>query len=282
MCGMLPARLRGREQTVETLLVDISTADGVATVTFNRPRRKNAINPTMCRELLGVMEQLGLQDSVRAIVFTGAGSAFCAGGDLHDMREAAIRDPSEGPSSVVERIVTAFNSVLIALRRLPKPAVMAVNGPASGGGTGFALAGDIIIASRQAAFHVPQTRMGLSPDGGTSFFLTRALGPYRATALLLKGGKIRAHEAYDLGIADSVVPDAELMETARSAARGLSKTSATACAKTRMLVDAALCSPLEPHLDREKQAVIECARTREFQRALAVFFETRKEKGRTA
>jgi 2-(1,2-epoxy-1,2-dihydrophenyl)acetyl-CoA isomerase len=263
----------------KNLIVEPSQTAPFVTVTLNRPECMNALDESICNELLEVIGDCADNDQVRAVVFTGEGAAFCAGGDLKYMAEALMQHSAEGAAQVAERIASVFNQVLLSLRALLKPVVMAINGICSGGGTGLALAGDVLLASKNALFYVPQTRIGLAPDGGTSYFITRMLGRYAATELFFAGGSFSAEEAMRRGIVSRVVSLEELLSEAHKVAERLCKAPQIALSKTKKLVESADHSSLEEQLEHERKALSVCAREDEFRKGLENFLAKRTQGG---
>ncbi len=188
----------------ERVLVEI--AGGIGTVTLNRPEKLNAFERELCRDLADALRMLVQSDTVRVIVLTGAGRAFCAGADLGVLE-------SDGPA-----LVAAGKEVALAIRRAPQPVLAAVNGAAAGGGANLALACDYRIASDRASIGQVFHKLGLVPDWGGSFFLPRLVGTSRALELVWSARMVPAAEALALGLFDRVVPHAELLPEARGLA----------------------------------------------------------------
>ena len=188
----------------ERVVVDIEGT--VATVTLNRPERRNAADLEMSGELLDALRMLSDAERVRVICLTGAGAGFCAGADLRILG-------TEGPA-----LVQAGKALVLAIREAPKPVLAAVNGAAAGGGANLALACDYRIASDTASIGQVFHRLGLAPDWGGSFFLPRLVGPSRALELIWSARMVPAQEALALGLFDRVVPADRLMLEARALA----------------------------------------------------------------
>ncbi len=221
----------------ERVLVEI--ANGIGTVTLNRPEKLNAFDGPACEELIEALRMLAGSDAVRVIVITGAGRGFCAGADL-----AALA--SEGPA-----LVAAGKEIALLIRRAPQPVLAAVNGPAAGGGANLALACDYRIASDAASIGQVFHRLGLVPDWGGSFFLPRLTGISTALELVWSARMVPAPEAAGLGLFDRVVPHADLMTETRKLAE---LWAGMAPAAVRMAKDALYrseSSSLEAMLDLE-------------------------------
>lgn len=177
-------------------------ADNVATLTFNRPEVKNAFNDTMREQLLGHLEEFAGDASVRCIVLTGAGDAFCAGGDIASMADLQ----ASGDTTVVAGRIQVASQVVQLIRRMPQPVIAAIHGPAAGGGMNLALACDIRLGSERALFAESFVRIGLVPDWGGFYFLTQLVGTAKAMELMLTGDRVGADDAYALGLLNRVFP----------------------------------------------------------------------------
>ncbi len=190
----------------ERVLVEI--ADGIGTVTLNRPEKLNAFDPEMCEDVIAALRMLAQADAVRVIVVTGAGRAFCAGADLSVLG-------TEGGGAA---LVVAGKETALIIRSAPKPVLAAVNGPAAGGGANLALACDYRLASDAATIGQVFHKLGLGPDWGGTFFLPRLTGVSKALELVWSARMVPAAEAAQLGLFDRVVPHAELAAETRKLA----------------------------------------------------------------
>src|SRR5439155_962804 len=197
---------RAAEGTMSSSSILFERVGGVAKITLNRPDVLNSFNTAMSQELQGVLREVAAAPELRAVYLTGAGRAFCAGQDL---AEAA---PPEGPGIVdfAAHVRAHYNPLVLALRRMPKPVVCAVNGVAAGAGANLALACDIVIAAEEATFLQAFVKIGLVPDTGGTWFLPRLVGSAQAAALALLGEKLPAARAAELGLIYQVCPLAEL------------------------------------------------------------------------
>ena len=194
----------------ETLIYAL--ADGVATITLNRPERLNALNPKLVEELIAALGAAGADPAVRAVILTGAGRGFCAGADIAPSKDGVLsgsaqQRPDPGPG--MDRL---FNPLIRSVRRLQKPVVGAINGVAAGGGAGLAMACDIILAARSARFDQAFVRIALVPDMGCTWFLPRLVGEGKAKALAMLGEPVIAEDAERMGMVWKVHDDAQLME----------------------------------------------------------------------
>src|SRR5579883_1056005 len=185
----------------ETLLID--DAQGVRTITMNRPESLNALNEALKAELADALKAAERDDTVRCLVLTGAGRAFCSGADL---KEASAQQKSYG-----ESLRRAYNPIILRLRTIEKPVIAAVNGVAAGAGCSLALACDLRVASDKASFIEAFVKVGLVPDSGATYLLPRMVGLSKALEMAMTGDPLDAGTALSLGLASRVVPGEELM-----------------------------------------------------------------------
>jgi len=207
----------------------IRKEDKVAVVTLNRPEVLNALRPEMRKDIANAFESFHHDDSVRAVVLTGAGRGFCAGGDLRLMTEPKTPESREKTFGIIRRAITAITS-------LEKPVIAMVNGPAGGGGCNLALACDIIFASEKAIFSEAFVKIGLAPDWAGAFFLTRMVGLHRAKEMAFTGDRVSAVEAERIGLINRVTTPETLEETTMELAKRLADmpTKAIGCIKKMM------------------------------------------------
>lgn len=189
----------------------------VATITFNRPERRNAFGDATRDELLGLLREAAADEHVGCIVITGQGKAFAAGGDIHSMRAQQVNDDA----SVIDARIAVANEVVRCIRALAKPVIAAVNGAAAGGGMNLALACDIRYAAEAAVFSESFVKIGLIPDWGGHYLLTRIVGTSQALELMMLGERIDAATALRLGIVNAVFPDASFRADVAARARAL-------------------------------------------------------------
>ncbi|MGZ6791481.1 MAG: enoyl-CoA hydratase/isomerase family protein [Mycobacteriales bacterium] len=257
-----------REVDVErTESVVYDCRDGVAFVTMARPEARNALSPALLDGLWAACSRAVL-DGARALVLTGAGRSFCAGGDLSGVHEAMAGDDVVGD---IEVLVDQLHEVITLLRGLPMATVAAVNGSAIGAGIALALACDVRVVSTSTSFVTGYLAVGATPDGGSSFHLARALGAPQALAAFLTNRRIAAPQLLDAGLADALVPDDEVCDAAAGLARALSGVSLASLCATRELVYGASGHTLAEHLDAEKSHFLAIAQTPEFRAAVAPF-----------
>ncbi|MCX7363127.1 MAG: 2-(1,2-epoxy-1,2-dihydrophenyl)acetyl-CoA isomerase PaaG [Alphaproteobacteria bacterium] len=249
----------------------LAKADGLATITLNAPERLNAVSRKMIAELKTCWEELAVDTSVRAVMLTGAGRGFCAGADLADPDREASATADSG--AALEKY---FNPVIRLMRTIPKPVVSAVNGVAAGVGMSFALASDIAIAGKSASFLQAFARIGLLPDGGSTWFLPRLAGDQRARALAMLAPQIPAEKARDWGLIWDVVEDAELMPKATEIALKLAAGPTLALARIKEALNQSSGNDLATQLDVERDAQRELGRSEDFKEGVAAFLAKRK------
>src|SRR6266700_1583865 len=213
-------------------MAEVETArdGGVLTVTLNRPDKLNAFNKAMHDALASALKEARDME-VRAVVLTGAGRGFCVGQDLNEFREA--------PGDIGARLRGNYHPNILGLRRLEKPVIAAVNGPAAGAGMSFACACDLRIASDKASFVPAFVKIGLVPDSGGTFFVTRLLGYARAFEWLCSGRPLTAAEAHAWGLVNEVVAPDDLTARAAELARELAALPTRAIGMTKRLLDRA-------------------------------------------
>lgn len=253
--------------TYETLLYDL--AGGVATIKFNRPDVLNATNDQFYRELSGLIRTIGDDAKVRAVILTGAGRGFCSGADVKAM------NPDMDLLARRRRHRGILADVLRPLVILEKPVIAAVNGPAVGAGFNIALAADMIIASESAVFSQIFARLGLVPDLGGLYLLTRVVGLNKAKELCFTARKIDAAEGRDLGFVNRVVPADQLIHEARKLATEIAAGPPTAIAMMKALLNKSSTSTLEQMLEYEGFAQTVAYTTAEHREGVTAFREKR-------
>jgi 2-(1,2-epoxy-1,2-dihydrophenyl)acetyl-CoA isomerase len=245
-------------------------AAGVATITLNRPEVLNSITRSMAAELRPALERVASDETLRAIVLTGAGRGFCAGQDL---AEAA---PPDGVMPDLGDIVRdSYNPVIRAIRTIEKPVICAVNGVAAGAGANLAFACDIAFASSKATFVQSFTRIGVIPDSGGTFILPRIVGLQRAAVLTMLAEKISAEQARDWGLVYLVTEPETLLETAVGTARQLAAHPTRALGLTKRAFNKSLGIDLSEQLDFEEEMQREAGRTEDYAEGVRAFLEKR-------
>lgn len=245
--------------------------DGYATVTLNRPHRLNAFNEDQHLRLRAALEDCAADDGCRAVILTGAGRGFSAGQDLSD-RDPTLGGPRPDLGLTLE---TYYNPLIRQMRALGKPIITAVNGVAAGAGANIALAGDIVIAARSASFIQAFSKIGLVPDAGGTWWLTRRLGEARAKALALTAAPLAAETAADWGLIWKCVDDAELMTEARKLAEKFANGPTAAYALTKQLIQAASTNSLDEQLDMERDFQRQAGQSDEYREGVAAFLQKR-------
>jgi enoyl-CoA hydratase/carnithine racemase len=246
-------------------------AGGVATLTLNRPDRRNAITPTMWTELARLLDRVADEPSMRVLVVTGAGGAFSSGADL-----ATSDGIRSGAAPLALDQMRAVSRAVLALQRLPKPTIASVPGVAVGGGWNLALACDLVIAAERARFSQIFTKRGLSIDVGGSWVLPRLVGLQKAKELAFMATMLTAAEAEALGLVNLVVPDDALAEAVAEWAERLAAGPAVALSLTKTLLNQSLGLGLEQALDAEASAQALNRMTDDTAEALNAFVERRE------
>jgi 2-(1,2-epoxy-1,2-dihydrophenyl)acetyl-CoA isomerase len=243
-------------------------ADGVATITLDRPDALNALTIPLKHELLAALDRARSDTEVRAIVLTGAGRAFCAGQDLRERLE-----PGAPPLEV--EIRERYNPIILAMRQLEKPIVGAINGVAAGAGASLAFACDLRLAADGASFLLAFGRIGLIPDSGATWFLPRLIGAARAAELALLGEPLSAADAERIGLVTRVVPGDALLSEARSVAVGLAGMAPQALALTKRALASSWTATLEEQLETEAELQGIAGATADHAEGIAAFVEKR-------
>lgn len=217
-------------------LIDFQLQNAIATITLNRPEKRNAMSDDMRTEFIDALERVAADKTIRALVLTGAGKGFCAGGDISGMERRLTAPTGEVAFNGWHRQQRVHHTQSL-LHTMPKPVIAAVNGAASGLGADTALACDFIIASEWASFTWSYIHRGIIPDGGGMYFLPRRVGLSKAKELIFSGRKVDAAEALALGIADRKTSADSLLADAQAWAAELSQGSATALALSKTIMN---------------------------------------------
>ena len=243
-----------------------TVADGVGTITLNRPDVLNALNMAMRRELLAAVKTAGRDDAVRCLVLTGEGRGFCSGADLRG---------GEGERQFRRVLTDEYNPLITALRDLPKPVVAAVNGVAAGAGVSIALACDLVYASEDARFIQAFVRIGLIPDSGSTRTLVRTLGRHRAAELVFFGEPMSAADAAAAGLVNQVFPATEFADGVREVARRLAAAPTAAIGLAKRSINRAEEADLAASMAFEAALQHVAGRTDDHAEGLAAFAEKR-------
>lgn len=248
------------------------TFDGaVARLTLNRPKQLNVLDEPMAAACVEAMIEIEQRSDLGAVILAGTGRAFMGGGDLAVFH----RDLLDAPATA-ERLIDRFHVMVTAIRRLPVPVIAAVHGAVAGGGVGLALACDIVIAASDVRFVPAYTRIGTSPDGGTTWSLTRALGSKRAYETFLTGETLDAETALRLGMINRVVAADQLSTTTTALAHELAAGPRHAFANCKRLVQQAATGTFEAQLAAERAGFISAAGTADFREGISAFFDRRE------
>lgn len=245
----------------------------VAVITLDRPTAGNSINVAMADALLAAALECEADKSIRCVVLTGAGSMFCAGGDVKAFAEAG-----DDVAALIDRLTAPLHMAITRLSRMSKPLVTAVNGSAAGAGLGLAMLGDVALAAHSATFSVAYGGLGLSPDSGATWLLPRLVGLRQAQRLALTGERIGAPEAERIGLVTRSIDKDTLMNEAMLIASKLAGNSANAIRRTRALLHSSFSNSLEGQLEREAESISQAARDPDWQEGIAAFIAKRPPK----
>lgn len=256
----------------ETLVVE--EKDGVAWIRMNRPDDLNALNMTMARELCRVTTRCTTEKSIRAVVLTGSGKGFSAGGDVKGMHRTL---QEEGRADLFLReLALHLHSFVSEIVRMPKPVVAAVNGIAAGAGFSMSLACDLCLAVEGARFVLAYTNIGLTPDGGSTYFLSRILGIRKAMEIVYLNEPLSAREALGLGIVNKVFPEEDFEQGVLSVAQQLARGPMETYGRAKKIVRLGLSETLESQMENERQGIADRSLAPEFREGVAAFVEKRK------
>ena len=252
------------------VLLDID-ADGIATLTLNRPQQFNTIDVASMQCLAQLLQDLEHNAAVRAVVLRGAGKTFSGGGDIRSMHSRIDDLPR-----FIGEIIDGFHAAIVALRRLPAPVIASVHNSAAGGGFSLALACDFVVATQSARFVIAYPKLATSTDGGLSFFLTRRLGTARALDILLLRDQIDASEAHALGLVNRLAADDALAEETQAVARRLAQLPPQSVREIKGLVAGLGDAALREQLAAERAAFMRNAALPEMAQCLLAFLDKKK------
>jgi 2-(1,2-epoxy-1,2-dihydrophenyl)acetyl-CoA isomerase len=255
----------------KTILWEVS--DGIGRVTLNRPDRLNAWIREFGQELRDIFEGPALEDDVRAVLMTGSGRGFSSGADL---KAGFDPDPDDGRPNIRGELHNVYHPAITAIRRLPKPVVTAVNGPAVGIGCSLALAGDLVVASESAYFLLAFVNIGLMPDGGSTLFVPAAVGKARAFQMALLGERVDARQALDWGLVNYVHSDDAMLGEAEALAARLAAGPTRSYAATKEALNRMIYPDMEGQLHLEGELQHQLARTDDFLEGVGAFVEKRQ------
>jgi len=251
--------------------VIVERRGAVVTITLNRPKSFNAMNMGLLNDLLAALAAGAEDETVRAVLLTGAGKAFCAGGDLVAFKE----DIDTNPVAPVRELVTVMNRVTLAIRAMPKPVVAAINGAVGGAGMSLAAACDLRLCAASAKFRQAYTGVALVPDGGWTLLVPLLIGYGRAAELVFKNEPFDAQRALAWGLVNEVVEDAQLPAAAATLCEALAQGPTRSFAIIKASFNAGMMALLEKQLELERAGIIAAARTTDYQDGLRAFFAKR-------
>jgi enoyl-CoA hydratase/carnithine racemase len=260
---------------LETMRIEVEGE--IATLTLARPDAFNAMNPQMIGEMTVAFAWFADRAPLRALIVTGEGRAFSAGGDVNWFRKGVEEEGFDLPSDV-RRGAEVLHQGIIDLRRIPYPVIAAVNGPAAGAGFSLALACDFRIAADSAFFAPAYGRIGASPDGGMTYFLPRVVGPSRALEILLTDPNMPAEDAKAEGLVTEVVPAGELMDKAREMAAKLAEMAPHYVRMAKLLTGVSIENSLSDHLQLERHGIADSMATEDLRAGVTAFFGGEKPK----
>jgi 2-(1,2-epoxy-1,2-dihydrophenyl)acetyl-CoA isomerase len=243
----------------------------VACVVLNRPHAYNALDLDLLESLAGHFMTLAKEQTVRAVVISGEGKAFSAGGDL----KSVLNSP-EGPAATLHKLAGYFHQAILEIRRMPKPVIAAINGIAAGGGFSLALACDFRVMGESALLKQAYTSSGLSLDGGGSFTLPRIVGLARALEIVAFDRPISSQQAFGWGLVTRIAKDADVLTEAMSLAHELSGISLNSFGWAKRLLTDSFNNAFEAHLEQERRGLVSCAVHPDGQEGLRAFLEKRK------
>ena len=252
----------------ETLMYEVDA--GVATVTFNRPDAANAMSPDMAREFNEVSLEIEGDSQIRAVVLTGAGKMFCAGGDL-----GAFAAAGDQARSLILKMTGDLHLGISRLSRNAAPVLAAVNGTAAGAGFSVVMLCDLAISASRAVYTMAYTKAGLSPDGSSTYFMPRKIGDRRARELMLTNRVLNAQEALDWGIVNRVVADEEVLSETMALARQLADGPTQAFGAVKNLLNGSFEQSLETQMELEARAIASMITTADGQEGLDAFLHKR-------
>ena len=252
--------------------IQLEMRGSVGLITLHRPERLNALTLEVADEFKRAVQE-ALDRGARAIVLTGSGRAFCAGGDLRQMQEIATKEGKL--EAFFDEPLRLLHEAVMLIRETPVPFIAAVNGVASGAGCNLALACDVVVAGESARFNQAFIKIGLSPDCGGTFILPRLVGWKRAAAMMFTGDVVEAQDALQMGMINAVAPDAELMSQSLALAERLAAAPTAAIAQIKRLLDASAANDYRGQLELEREAQLQSGQTRDFREGVASFLEKR-------
>lgn len=251
--------------------IEFSKQDGVATIRLNRPTAANGINLTLAKELMAAAIDCSDDDSVRAVLLTGNGKLFCAGGDVKSFGANL-----EQASPVLKELTATLHTAISRFSRMSKPLIIAVNGAAAGAGFSLAVSGDYVISAESASFTMAYTMVGLCPDGSSSYFLPRLIGLRKTQELMMTNRTLSAQEALEWGAINQVVADDQVEAEAQKLAAKLANGPTQSFGMIKKLLQASFTNGLETQMELESSGIADLSKTADGQEGMSAFIEKRK------
>lgn len=261
------------EPILDLETVNLGRAGAVARIELNRPEKLNAWNSALTEDLLASLEAIAGDDTLRSVLLTGNGRAFCSGADLTEVGDAFVTE--DGKPDLQRSLRERYHPVILGIRELPKPVVAAVNGGAVGVGLSLALSADLVYCSTDAYFLLAFVNIGLVPDGGSSAFVPARVGLARATEMAMLGERVNAETAAEWGLVNGVFQDGELASEAASIAARLAEGPTLSYAGTKRQLNGWLFGQLEDQLELEAAIQQEMAASDDFVEGVSAFSQKR-------
>jgi len=251
--------------------VDVNRDGAAVTIALNRPDRMNAWSEGLSQDLLAVLREVAADESVRAVMLTGNGRAFCSGADLKEGADDAVA----GKLDTYKTLTQWYHPIVTTIREMPKPVLTAVNGPAAGAGLSLALAGDLVVAAESAYFMLAFVGIGLVPDGGASLFVPSRVGFARAAEMAMLGERVSAAKAVDWGLINAAWPDAEFADKAGAMLARLAAGPTRSYAGSKRELNHWLYDRMAAHLELEASIQGELAASADFVEGVSAFLQKR-------
>lgn len=252
-------------------MVDVNRDGAAVKIALNRPERMNAWSDGLSRDLLAVLREVAADETVRAVMLTGNGRAFCSGADLKDGADDAVA----GKLDTYTTLTRWYHPIVTTIREMPKPVLTAVNGPAAGAGLSLALAGDLVVAAESAYFMLAFVGIGLVPDGGASLFVPSRVGFARAAEMAMLGERVSAAKAVDWGLINSAWPDAEFAAKADALLARLAAGPTRSYAGSKRELNHWMYDRMAAHLELEASIQGELAASADFVEGVSAFLQKR-------
>ncbi|MFZ0755165.1 MAG: enoyl-CoA hydratase-related protein [Trebonia sp.] len=259
------------EQTRRYETVDVNRDGAAVKIALNRPDRMNAWSDGLSQDLLAVLREVAADETVRAVMLTGNGRAFCSGADLKDGADDAVA----GTLDTYTTLTRWYHPIVTTIREMPKPVLTAVNGPAAGAGLSLALAGDLVVAAESAYFMLAFVGIGLVPDGGASLFVPSRVGFARAAEMAMLGERVSASKAVDWGLINSAWPDAEFAAKAGALLARLAAGPTRSYAGSKRELNHWMYDRMAAHLELEASIQGELAASADFVEGVSAFLQKR-------